>query len=421
MANNNNNNDLTRLAQKLASDGPFRIEHTPRRVRALFNGRYVIDTLQAYHVWEHPNFPQFYVPASALVNAADLRVADAAIEGTSNRAYFGTLTVSNLTTTRVLVFKNAMKDLIKFDFHALDQWFEEDVPVYGHPKDPYKRIDILHSTRNIKVAIDGVTLADSSAPLFLLETTLRTRHYLPPTITHNAAHVSSFSHGSGLLVFINGTLMSASHVALKSNVASLELVKRLPLHELSSIGACLGAAFAEGRSTVEIAWAEVGNETERNWREAERTWEVFPGGPYEAFEMDNFDDQSFLRRCVRRARPLSHYIQNEGMFGSKEMVDGDQPVMDVDDFFDTPSFHSDSCSRGGTTLPFEVRDVTELVSIKQPQEPRDMVTEYDSDEEYVVGLWSPGKGSGPITSSIEVEAMPNQSDIEDDLAWSRAA
>ena len=93
----------------------------------------------------------------------------------------GTLTVSDLATKRVLIFKNALHDLIKFDFHALDQWFEEDVPVYGHPKDPYKRIDILHSTRNIKVSIDGVTLADSSAPLFLLETTLRTRHYLPPT------------------------------------------------------------------------------------------------------------------------------------------------------------------------------------------------------------------------------------------------
>lgn len=121
------------------------------------------------------------MPASALVNAADLRVDSTAIPGTGDHAYLGTLTVSDLATKRVLIFKNTLHDLIKFDFHALDQWFEEDVPVYGHPKDPYKRIDILHSTRNIKVGIDGVTLADSSAPLFLLETTLRTRHYLPPT------------------------------------------------------------------------------------------------------------------------------------------------------------------------------------------------------------------------------------------------
>jgi uncharacterized protein (DUF427 family) len=70
---------------------------------------------------------------------------------------------------------------VKVDFGAIDQWFEEDMPIYCHPKDPYKRIDILPSTRGVKIALDGVTLAESSNALFLLETTLRTRHYLPPT------------------------------------------------------------------------------------------------------------------------------------------------------------------------------------------------------------------------------------------------
>jgi uncharacterized protein (DUF427 family) len=70
---------------------------------------------------------------------------------------------------------------VKVDFRAMDQWFEEDTPIYCHPKDPYKRIDILPSTRSVKIALDSVTLAESSNALFLLETTLRTRHYLPPT------------------------------------------------------------------------------------------------------------------------------------------------------------------------------------------------------------------------------------------------
>lgn len=86
------------------------------------------------------------------------------------------------STERVVVFNTTeLKDLVKIDFQEVDQWFEEDVPVYQHPKDPYKRIDILASTRAIKVALDGVTLAESSSPLFLLETSLRTRYYLPPT------------------------------------------------------------------------------------------------------------------------------------------------------------------------------------------------------------------------------------------------
>jgi uncharacterized protein (DUF427 family) len=82
----------------------------------------------------------------------------------------------------LIIFNTSvLPNLVKVDFRAIDQWFEEDVPIYCHPKDPYKRIDILQSTRSVKVGIDGITLAETCNPLFLLETTLRTRYYLPPT------------------------------------------------------------------------------------------------------------------------------------------------------------------------------------------------------------------------------------------------
>ena len=49
-----------RLAQKLVRDGPCKIEHTARRVRGLFNGKYAFDTLNAHHVWElELRFPQY--------------------------------------------------------------------------------------------------------------------------------------------------------------------------------------------------------------------------------------------------------------------------------------------------------------------------------------------------------------------------
>lgn len=63
----------------------------------------------------------------------------------------------------------------------LDDWFEEDTPIYGHPKDPYKRIEILPSTRIVQVKIDGVTVAESSCNQFLHETMLKTRYYMPKT------------------------------------------------------------------------------------------------------------------------------------------------------------------------------------------------------------------------------------------------
>jgi len=63
----------------------------------------------------------------------------------------------------------------------IDAWFEEDVQIYDHPKNPYTRIDILPSSRKIEVKIGGTTVAESSNPSFLFETGLRTRYYLPKT------------------------------------------------------------------------------------------------------------------------------------------------------------------------------------------------------------------------------------------------
>lgn len=57
----------------------------------------------------------------------------------------------------------------------------EDEPVYTHPRDPYRRVDILPSTRHVRVEVDGQTVADSHSPRILFETGLPPRYYLPLT------------------------------------------------------------------------------------------------------------------------------------------------------------------------------------------------------------------------------------------------
>jgi uncharacterized protein (DUF427 family) len=61
----------------------------------------------------------------------------------------------------------------------MDEWMEEDEPVYTHPRDPYSRVDILASGRQVRVELDGVTLAESHSPRILFETGLPPRYYLP--------------------------------------------------------------------------------------------------------------------------------------------------------------------------------------------------------------------------------------------------
>jgi uncharacterized protein (DUF427 family) len=61
----------------------------------------------------------------------------------------------------------------------IDSWLEEDEPVFGHPRDPYKRVEALSSRRHVVVSLEGVVLADSTSPVLLFETHLPTRYYLP--------------------------------------------------------------------------------------------------------------------------------------------------------------------------------------------------------------------------------------------------
>lgn len=64
---------------------------------------------------------------------------------------------------------------------SLDQWYEEDTPVFVHPRDPFKRIDILHSTRPIKIFLSGTLIADTTTSCHLYETNLPCRFYIPST------------------------------------------------------------------------------------------------------------------------------------------------------------------------------------------------------------------------------------------------
>ena len=58
-------------------------------------------------------------------------------------------------------------------------WFEEEEKVFVHARDPYKRVDVLRSSRAVKVVIGGETVAETSRPTLLFETSLPTRYYIP--------------------------------------------------------------------------------------------------------------------------------------------------------------------------------------------------------------------------------------------------
>jgi len=156
------------------------MESTLKRVRVLFNDTYIVDTIQATYVWEHKNYPQSYFQASDVKEASISKDRD--VTDGEGGAFLGSLSLGDRRTDRVLLFKKGpLAGLVKLEFAAMDAWFEEETRIYVHPKDPYKRVDILPSFRHIKVEIDGHVIAESGSNMFLFETSLPARYYLPQT------------------------------------------------------------------------------------------------------------------------------------------------------------------------------------------------------------------------------------------------
>jgi uncharacterized protein (DUF427 family) len=68
---------------------------------------------------------------------------------------------------------------VSFVWDAMDAWYEEDEQILRHARDPYKRVDVLHSSRHIRVLVDQTAIADTHRPMLLFETGLPVRYYIP--------------------------------------------------------------------------------------------------------------------------------------------------------------------------------------------------------------------------------------------------
>jgi uncharacterized protein (DUF427 family) len=152
-------------------------------VRGFLGGLLVFDTRAPVLVWEAPYYPAYYVPVrdvrATLVPTArreqspsrgEAEYFDVEVDGRSAREAAWRYPRSPLEDLR---------ELVRFEWKALDEWLEEDEPIYVHPRDPYKRVDVLASSRHVEVSVNGVKVADSRQPRILFETGLPPRHYLP--------------------------------------------------------------------------------------------------------------------------------------------------------------------------------------------------------------------------------------------------
>jgi uncharacterized protein (DUF427 family) len=166
--------------------GRIRTEQGLKRVRAYLGGEVVADTTRPTLVWEVPYYPTYYFPVDDI--RADALEADGGTDHSPSRGDGRTFTVTaggKRAPGAAVRYEDSpieeLRDLVKLDWKAMDAWFEEDEEVFIHPRDPHTRVDILPSSRHVRVEVDGVTVAESTTPRLLFETGLPVRYYVPKT------------------------------------------------------------------------------------------------------------------------------------------------------------------------------------------------------------------------------------------------
>ena len=193
----------TQLRRLLASNfGQLRYEPTAKRIRAELGGRTVVDTTGAALVWEPRRVvPSYAVPRSdvrgdlvpAAAGPAGDRDPSARLAGRpvlDPRIPFAVHTTEGLVVDLDVAGQHRpaagflpadpdLAGLVVLDFGAFDAWYEEDELNVSHPRDPFHRIDVLPSSRRVRLELDGQVLAESARPMLLFETLLPTRYYLP--------------------------------------------------------------------------------------------------------------------------------------------------------------------------------------------------------------------------------------------------
>lgn len=171
----------------------FSFEPVGRRIRGTVGAVSVVDSEQAMLLWEPGGvvpgyiFPRQDVRVDLLAPAprpVHTRHPQAAQWYHLNvPAAWGS--VCHLESVAFSYDIEGLEDYLSFDWFqrempGIEHWYEEDEEIYAHPRDPFKRVDAVPSSRHVEVFLEGVKLADSRRPMLLFETGLPARYYLPP-------------------------------------------------------------------------------------------------------------------------------------------------------------------------------------------------------------------------------------------------
>lgn len=166
--------------------GLIYFEDSPRRIRARFAGETVVDSRHAKLLHEHGHLPIYYFPEAEvrmdLLEPTD-RSTRCPFKGEAS--HWSVRVGDGVAENAVWSYPDPIEGAPPIAGHyavywdKVDEWFEEDEPMIVHARDPYHRVDILDSSRHVKVSVDGEPVAETRRAKVIFETGLPSRWYFP--------------------------------------------------------------------------------------------------------------------------------------------------------------------------------------------------------------------------------------------------
>ena len=168
---------LTQMEDRRPIASDLQLEPTGRRVRTLFAGRTVADSRSVMLLIEKQRLAVYYFPIKDVQQ--DLLVPTSyksAHAGKGEASFFSVKVGDRMAEKAAWRYLNPerpeLNDYVAFYWDKMDAWFEEDDEVFVHPRDPYHRVDVLNSSRQVKIVVGGEVVAETHRPRLLFETGL---------------------------------------------------------------------------------------------------------------------------------------------------------------------------------------------------------------------------------------------------------
>ncbi len=161
-------------------------EASPRWVRAVLGGVTIADSKRTMMLRRAERLPVYYFPKED-VRMDLMELTEHSIEAApQGEASFWNIKVGETTAENAAWGYlsppdewEVIKDYIALEWGKMDSWYEEEEEVFVHLRDPYHRVDVLTSSRHVRVIVAGETVAETRNPKLLFETGFPTRYYFP--------------------------------------------------------------------------------------------------------------------------------------------------------------------------------------------------------------------------------------------------